>query len=365
MLGERRLRKSLRAAGAWSFFLITWIAAIAIAAIALPLSQDMERRSLQPVSPISSTVGARETDSPRAVIVSITRDVAQEIKASTTGLVTAVYATPGSLLQDGEPVIEVDGRDVLAYRGERPLWRDLTDGDSGEDVRGLGNFLVKLGLLNPGSADAVFGPATLRAVQTLQKQLGVEPDGVMRTAYVAFMPGESPLADVTVRVGDAVDSQLALATLAPPVSSVVIRGQDGVGLADVADAEIALSLGDKRLPLSSLTVAQDSFVSIAEMFASAPPLSEADPGLREYDGATVRLQTPLSVGSIPASAVYVDLVGKVCIFVETSVHGDWEPVAGVSDTRSVEAGVVYTQPELSGKIILSNPAAFLGPEKTC
>lgn len=355
----------LRAATAWALFALAWVAAIAIAVTALPLSRMIEHTSLEPAGPVSSTAGSRETDLRRAVIVSISRDLPDDVKSTVSGLVTAVYAAPGDVLGNGDAFIEVNGSTVLSYRGSRPLWRDLAEGDSGEDVRNLGEFLVELGLMDPSSADDAFGPATRRAVIALQKKIGAEPDGVMRTAYLSFMPGDAPVLEVLVRVGDAIDSQVVTATLSSPVSGVAIRGQDGVNVSELRDQPLELSLGEKQISLTSLDVGPDQFDALADVFASAAPLDEENSTLREYDGAMIKLQTPLSVGTVPASSVFVDSDGTACIFAGSASGDSWEAVDALSDTQSVEAGVTYIKPEYATSIILSNPANVLGPSARC
>ncbi|MFT4050727.1 MAG: peptidoglycan-binding domain-containing protein [Microbacterium sp.] len=344
-----------------------WVAAIAIAVVAFPLSRDAERLSIEPVDPVLVSVGSRETDLPRAVIVSVVRSKAPEVRVASEGLVTQVYLRAGDTIQNGKPIIAVNGTDVLAQVTERPFWRDLTSGDKGQDVADLSEYLVSLGLLNSASSGDTFGPSTYDAVTELQRILGVYRDGVFRRSYVAFVPGDQ-VSEVIVRPGDFIDSQTSVATLASSITQITMRGQEGIDLSEVADSPIVMQRGEVEIELPSSTVPAESFDAVADLFATASPLTGDADDIQEFDGAVVRLRDPIIVGTVPSSAIYVDSEGKTCVFAqpsESESSDDWEPEEAMLDTPSTEIGIVYVQRSLSGRQVLSNPAAKLGTSRQC
>lgn len=76
----------------------------------------------------------------------------------------------GRTVGEGDVVLEVWDRPVIALEGRVPLGRSLWPGVWGPDVRGLEEALVRLGLL--GAADGVAGVDTADAVGALYGRLG-------------------------------------------------------------------------------------------------------------------------------------------------------------------------------------------------
>jgi peptidoglycan hydrolase-like protein with peptidoglycan-binding domain len=88
-------------------------------------------------------------------------------------VITKVHLSPGAQLVEGQVVVEVSARPVFALQGSLPAYRDLKEGDEGEDVTQLQAALVRLGYM--ANADGHFGPATARAVRRLYERDGFAP----------------------------------------------------------------------------------------------------------------------------------------------------------------------------------------------
>jgi len=101
----------------------------------------------------------------------------------------SVTAPPvvGRVVGEGDAVLEVWDRPVIVLEGRVPLGRSLWPGDSGPDVQGLEDALVRLGLLV--SADGVVGVDTADAVAALHERLGfarpVPPSGLAEEILAA------------------------------------------------------------------------------------------------------------------------------------------------------------------------------------
>ncbi|GAA4094871.1 peptidoglycan-binding protein [Nonomuraea soli] len=80
-------------------------------------------------------------------------------------------------LTEGELVMEVNGRPVVVLKGKEPMYRALTPGTSGKDVRQLQQALRRLGHAVP--VTGVFDASTIAAVERWYGKLGYraqEPD---------------------------------------------------------------------------------------------------------------------------------------------------------------------------------------------
>ncbi len=155
------------------------------------------------------------------------------------GVITGHGAARGELVEPGAVLLRVDERPVVALLGAVPSYRDLQEGDAGEDVRQLQAYLRDAGHLR-AQADGVLGPSTVRAVRAWQRSLGVAPDGVVRAGDVVF----TSALPAWVELGDDVG-----------IGARVEAGAD-LGVAQVGDPAFALVAeeGQRRLPGPGETV---------------------------------------------------------------------------------------------------------------
>ncbi len=85
-------------------------------------------------------------------------------------VVTRGLVTPGQQLCAGQVLLHVNGRPLIALPGAFPSYRDLVQGNQGDDVVQLQQALVSLGYSM--RADGEFGAVTARALADLYKGLG-------------------------------------------------------------------------------------------------------------------------------------------------------------------------------------------------
>lgn len=84
----------------------------------------------------------------------------------------------GSTIKRGDTVYSVDGEKVPLFYGDTPLYRTLSDGSEGGDVKLLERNLDKLGYTG-FTVDETYSPDTADAVSAWQEDMGREQTGVV------------------------------------------------------------------------------------------------------------------------------------------------------------------------------------------
>ena len=208
---------------------------------------------------------ADESDGPRLGSAEVTRRtlVEQQDVDGTLGHGDAVpvvnrrsgtltwLAAPGSTVDRGQPLYEVDGRKVPLLFGDRPAWRPLGPGTSGVDVKQLKQNLVALGYGNAGglgTGDA-WTAATTEAVKRWQKAAGLDQDGVIDLGEIVFLPGAVIVSSHSGQLGEDArpGGEVLTATPAAPVVTVKVDASKRplVAAGDTVDIELP---GGKRIP---------------------------------------------------------------------------------------------------------------------
>jgi len=119
------------------------------------------------------------------------------------GIFTAL-PQEGRVVHQGQVLYRVNGDPVVLLYGREPVYRALSAGMSGADVRQLNHDLVALGYatgaqLDPSSDD--FGTETTYALQKLQAHLGVEQTGTLPLGQAVFEPTAIRIAKVSAGLG--------------------------------------------------------------------------------------------------------------------------------------------------------------------
>ncbi|MEV6864470.1 HlyD family efflux transporter periplasmic adaptor subunit [Streptosporangium subroseum] len=100
----------------------------------------------------------------------------------------------GEVVNAGMVLYRVDGKPVVLLYGAVPVYRSLSWGTEGVDVRQLNAALVTLGYatkdeLDPGSD--YFGRATYNALRELQDKVGLEEAGNLSLGQAVFVPAKT------------------------------------------------------------------------------------------------------------------------------------------------------------------------------
>ncbi|RBQ17028.1 hypothetical protein DP939_26410 [Spongiactinospora rosea] len=170
-------------------------------------------------------------------------------------VITGVHVALGRTVREGQALVDVAERPVFVFRGRIPMYRDLTIGAQGRDVRQLQQALARLGYPSwdrPG----VFGPRTGAAVLRFYQAKGYTATVPAPTAQPERSPKPSaasaPERDhastpeaAGVRVG--VNEAVFVNRLPARVTAVsaAVRGK--------ADGELLRLAGDRLIVTASLS----------------------------------------------------------------------------------------------------------------
>ena len=203
----------------------------------------------------------------------------------TDGGIVARLPLPGTELREGDVVLTTSGRPVFLLAGERPSFRDLGPGISGDDVRQLEESLTRIGF-DPGQVDGVYDGSTgaavaewysragfsafeasaaqleaLRALNADSNSIQIELIGAQDSLATAQAALDSARAANTRAVQTAGDAQAAVTT--------------AVAIADANNRVTAADVGVKQAALNNLLAAADPPATLEEIAASQAELSLA------------------------------------------------------------------------------------------
>lgn len=122
-----------------------------------------------------------------------------------TAVVTRLIVSSGDVVQEGDLLAEVSGRPILVLQGAFPMYRDLTPGVHGPDVRQLQEGLLRLGY--DVSSDGFFGGGTQAAVSNWFNSLGVDPVGPSNEELRSLDAARASVAEALSNLQQAQESQ--------------------------------------------------------------------------------------------------------------------------------------------------------------
>ncbi|MDE0169411.1 MAG: efflux RND transporter periplasmic adaptor subunit [bacterium] len=125
--------------------------------------------------------------------------------SATGGIVTRV-PDEGAELVRGESLVEVDGRPVFVFYGERPMWRALRlppDGSEveGPDVEQLELNLEALGYPIGSEADRILDDGTVHALRRWQADAGLDESGALELGRIVYVDGPVRVGRSLVELG--------------------------------------------------------------------------------------------------------------------------------------------------------------------
>lgn len=117
----------------------------------------------------------------------------------------------GAIVRAGQPVYRIDERPVVLLVGGTPLYRPLTSGEEGGDVRELEENLRSFGYTGFG-VDSSFTAATAGAVRRWQRDLGLETTGTVTVDQAVVAPAELRVVGRRVELGAAASGPVLTCT---------------------------------------------------------------------------------------------------------------------------------------------------------
>jgi hypothetical protein len=290
--------------------------AVALSIIALPLSryEPIEPSALQTSGSVD--VVPRQTDVPRAATVRLTWSTTQTVPLTgVTGRVTAILVASGEEVACAAPAIEVDGRVLLTYCAERPMWREISGTTKGRDVDEFDAFLVERGLMD--ADDVGSGSARVKAVKALQGFLGLRATGTVAPADFVWMSAPFTPTVVNVEIGERIADDATLMTSEARLVEAIVE--------PLPDGDRPLLFGvdgsAERITVSDTSGRLDAAATEAVVRAG-----EFDPEkLPTSVNGTVRLSTPVEVWAVPASGIVSSTSGS-CVAVVSDSSRSMVPV---------------------------------------
>lgn len=259
-----------------------------------PVTVPVERKALE-----SQVVTRGDTAFDGAIDVRIETG-GLETPAVVTGRVPAV----GANVAEGDVLLEVAGRPVIALTGGLPTYRTLRPGSTGPDVTQLEEALSRLGL-HPGAVDGRYDGATGAAVAALFKRAGYEAPKPPESAAQALETAQAALQAANAAVTDA---ETALATAqAGATPSELLAAQAEVNAAQRAldDARAGGDAGQIAAATDQLAIAkarQQEVQAPKNTTAAQAALTAAQQQRSEAQAALAEAQAGVGV-PLPASEV--------------------------------------------------------------
>lgn len=153
--------------------------------------------------------------------VATTSGAATATTAATVGLVTWLPAA-GSTVTSGGALYRVDNEPVVLLEGNATLYRDLAQGDTGDDVHALEEALAALGYGATMTVDQSFTSATAAALEDFQEAAGLEVTGELDLTSVVMHEGPVVVSTVVAAVGDDAEAGTEMLVIADPVRDVTV-----------------------------------------------------------------------------------------------------------------------------------------------
>jgi peptidoglycan hydrolase-like protein with peptidoglycan-binding domain len=203
----------------------------------------------------------------------ISRSQSFSLKAPAPGTVTKVHIAAGKALPSLKPLVDIDGTAVYGIPSATPFYRDLADGDTGDDVEALQAALAAAGY-DPGDVDGDFGGATASALESWQAANDLDGTGRLALGgFVSFPPGSTVL-ELPIAVGDRLGAGGALATAGGSnalVADADVSQLDVVRLKAGQRAELTFdALPNDQMDAKVSTIALDAESQSSSAGSSAP-----------------------------------------------------------------------------------------------
>ncbi|PKQ31277.1 MAG: hypothetical protein CVT62_10140 [Actinobacteria bacterium HGW-Actinobacteria-2] len=329
-----------------------------------------DETALRPVAISFVTIGSQQQDASRRVKLVFTGSAPLSMASPVQGtLVSRAKLTPGKPFRDGEAIAQIGARHVVASVGRVPFYRELSQGDRGEDVKRLNQLLAALGLPTERGQVKTFTSRTAAGVRQLNTRVGASPGTRFMPDSAMFVAEGSSFASFEVGVGQAVSVGLSLGKMQSPPSALAVVDEASGAEVPVPGAGVSLRAPDgaslelSEIMPSAVALTVFRFALLHGRGATEPEVKSggANPDL-SYTGFQLVAGQPKTMGSIPPAALFTRPDGKMCVFEQPSdTAGSPQPIRLGQTVDSGQLGVVYVDPELIGRSIVAD-ASLLAAE---
>jgi hypothetical protein len=223
-----------------------------------------------------------------------------EISLNGEGTITALPAL-GTIVDRGQTMVEVDGRAIPLWFGDRPLWRPLdVNATDGADIQEVEANLVALGHATSATltVDDDWTSATTTAVKKWQDALGRDETGAIAPGDVVIQPGAVRIAAHPSPVGNPAGGPVATVTTATRQVTVDL---DATKQSLVTkDQPVKVELPDGKLLDATIT----SIGTVATPQDTGDPQNPGEPTIE----VIVSLADPAQAGTLDEAPVSVSVV---------------------------------------------------------
>jgi peptidoglycan hydrolase-like protein with peptidoglycan-binding domain len=193
----------------------------------------------------------------------------------------------GAQLNEGDTAMSVSGRPVFVLQGQRPAYRDLTAGISGDDVRQLQGALNRLGFYR-GAVNGTYDQATAAAVAAWYLKAGYVAQGMTdeQTAALRTFQAEQYTANTDIMAAREalLTARNALASARDKTAAANVTAQEAGKAAIAAQAKFELDrkaaqadVASKTANVNAATVTErDARKHQSDLQAQQPPATPAD-----------------------------------------------------------------------------------------
>lgn len=304
----------------------------------------------EPADSPEIAISLSDFSDPRELSVEVRLAPSAAVVAPDAGIVTKSTCARGQAISSGSSPYAVSGRPLLALQLAVPLWRDLSIGSHGDDVRAVQQEFRRLGHAVPETGQ--WDPPTRDAVTALLGSIGLERgSGDLLLTDVIWLPTQDVKpADCPARVGDRIDAGGDLATITPTVVGLVVP----LSTTELLAGERQLQLGSVTTAVPLDGVITDAAVIEAALLdpSSAPTLATLESGSPLPLTGRLALTTPRQVANVPASAVRSGPAGP-CVFdtqsgaVPVEVLGSSLGTSIIEFTASAAPRLIASAPDTS------------------
>ena len=282
-------------------------------------------------------------------------------------VVTRVFRPAGSIVEPGQPIVEVAGRPLFALRGSVPAYRNLVPGETGTDVSQLQLGLESLGYPVGSDTPGTFGAGTAAAVSAFYTALGYPVPAQQATVATAKGGKKSvaepmvPLSEVifvprfparVVKVAGPVGQEASGSLVTLSVGSPSIAGQLSPGNAalvrpgmrvQISDAATGLSRAGRIASVGARSQTKGSISGGVYLPMKVVPSRPLGAALAGHD-VTLTITAARSAGpelAVPEAAVFARADGRLYV-TRTGHHGNVTVPVRVLGTGD---GLVGVRPE--------------------
>lgn len=241
--------------------------------------------------------------------------------ASGVAVVTGTPKLPTDTVEEGDVMIEVSERPVIALAGQLPMFRDLGPGTVGDDVTQLQEALTRLGF--PAAATGTYDAATESAVEALYRSVGYAAAGVsedeegqldaaaagVSAARAQLRAAQNQLNEINQPVPEStrLQNEQALARAQASVDAAVAGADESAkqAAADTADAVVAATdaTGAADLAAARLAEAQGGTHPDTGVAPTEPELLQLAADVTAADQALVAADAAVDAAKAAESAL--------------------------------------------------------------